>query len=62
VTLIVVQINGRVRHRLYLAASSTEEEIKGTVLSDDRVKSLLSGQEVKRIVLVPNKLVNIVLR
>ncbi|HEX9920486.1 MAG TPA: leucine--tRNA ligase, partial [Candidatus Methylomirabilis sp.] len=62
VTLIVVQINGRVRHRLYLAASSTEEEIKGTVLSDDRVKSLLSGQEVKRMVLVPNKLVNIVLR
>jgi len=62
VALIVVQINGRVRHRLYLAASSTEEEIKGTVLSDDRVKSLLSGQEVKRIVLVPNKLVNIVLR
>lgn len=62
VALIVVQINGRVRHRLYLAASSTEEEIKGTVLSDDRVKSLLSGQEVKKIVLVPNKLVNIVLR
>ena len=62
VTLIVVQINGRVRHRLCLAASSTEEEIKGTVLSDDRVKSLLSGQEVKRMVLVPNKLVNIVLR
>jgi leucyl-tRNA synthetase len=60
--LMVVQVDGRVRHRIYVAASSTEEEIKAAVLSNDRVKGLLAGKQVKRIVLVPNKLMNIVLR
>jgi len=60
--LVVVQIDGRVRHRIYVAASSTEGEIKAATLSNERVKSLLQGKELKRIVLVPNKLVNIVLQ
>ncbi len=60
--LIVVQVDGRVRHRIHTAASSTEGEIKAAVLSNERVQSLLRGKKVKKIVLVPNKLVNIVLQ
>ncbi|MDH7499344.1 MAG: leucine--tRNA ligase [candidate division NC10 bacterium] len=60
--LVVVQIDGRVRHRIYVAASSTEEEVKATVLSNERVKALLAGREIQRMVLVPNRLLNIVLR
>jgi leucyl-tRNA synthetase len=60
--LVVVQIDGRVRHRIRVAASSSEGEIKASVLADERVRSLLDGKEIKRIVLVPNKLVNIVLQ
>jgi len=60
--LVVVQIDGRVRHRIYVAASSTEEEVKATVLSNERVKALLAGREIRRMVLVPNRLLNIVLR
>jgi leucyl-tRNA synthetase len=60
--LIVVQIDGRVRHRIHTAASSTEGEIKAAALSNERVQSLLRGEKVKRIVLVPNKLINIVLQ
>jgi len=60
--LVVVQIGGRVRHRIYVAASSTEGEMEAAVLSNERVKNLLRGKEVKRIVLVQNRLINIVLQ
>lgn len=60
--LIVVQIDGRVRHRLYLDASSTEDEIRTAILSDNRIKHLLAGKQIKKMIVVPNRLVNIVLR
>jgi len=58
--LIVVQINGKLRSRINVIASSREDEIKKAALDVPRVKELLKDNEIKRIIFVPGKLVNIV--
>jgi len=58
--VIIIQINGKLRSRITAGPSSSEEEIKEAALNTPRVKELLRGSEVKRIISVPNKLINIV--
>ncbi|KAF0120022.1 MAG: leucyl-tRNA synthetase [bacterium] len=58
--LIVAQINGKLRSRISVSASSSEDEIKKAALNAPRVKELLRDSEMKRIIYIPGKLVNIV--
>jgi leucyl-tRNA synthetase len=58
--LIVVQVNGKLRGKISVAPDSTEEEVKGAALADDKVKSFTDGKAVKKVICVPGKLVNIV--
>jgi leucyl-tRNA synthetase len=58
---IVVQINGKVRDRLTVPRDATEEMIKEMALASPRVQALTEGKTMKKIVVVPKKLVNIVL-
>jgi leucyl-tRNA synthetase len=58
--LIVIQINGRLRDRMTIPASFGEEEVKAWALKSERIRKLIEGKEIKRVVLVPQKLVNIV--
>jgi len=57
---IVVQVDGKLRDRITLPASSSDEEIERAAISSERVKAFLGGKEIKKIVVVPKKLVNIV--
>ncbi|MEW6388400.1 MAG: leucine--tRNA ligase [Thermodesulfobacteriota bacterium] len=57
---LVVQVNGKVRSRLVVAASATEEELKDWALKDKGVEKWLQGQTVKRVVVARGRLVNIV--
>jgi leucyl-tRNA synthetase len=58
--LIVVQINGKLRDRMTVPASYGEGEIKAWALKSERIQKLLEGKAIKRVILVPQKLVNIV--
>ncbi len=58
--LIVVQINGKVRSRFYIAADADEKTMKETALADDRVVARIAGRPVKKVIVVQKKLVNIV--
>jgi len=58
--VLVVQVNGKVRARITVATDAGEDALKQTVLADERVKRFLNGQTVKQIIIVPNRLVNIV--
>jgi leucyl-tRNA synthetase len=58
--LIVVQVNGKLRDRVTVPASYGEEEVKTWALKSERIQKLIEGKEVKRVILVPQKLVNIV--
>jgi leucyl-tRNA synthetase len=57
---VVVQINGKVRHKLMLPAGLDDAALKERVLADPVVKSLLEGKQVKKVIPVKGKLVNIV--
>jgi leucyl-tRNA synthetase len=58
--LIVIQVNGRLRDRMTIPASYGEEEVKTWALKSERIRRLVEGKEIKRVILVPKKLVNIV--
>jgi leucyl-tRNA synthetase len=58
--LIVVQVNGKLRDRITIPASYGEEEVKAWALKSEKIQKLMEGKEVKRVILVPQKLVNIV--
>jgi leucyl-tRNA synthetase len=56
-----VQINGKVRSRLTLPAGLDDETLKQRVLADPDVRALLEGKQVKKVIPVKGKLVNIVI-
>jgi leucyl-tRNA synthetase len=59
--VVVIQVNGKVRSRLMLSSDSNDEEIKQAALNDPKIKEWIGEKNIKKIILVPNKLVNIVI-
>jgi leucyl-tRNA synthetase len=57
---VVVQVDGKVRGRLTLEVDAGETVVRARALDDDRVRPWLAGRRVERVVVVPNRLVNIV--
>ncbi|MGH7227131.1 MAG: class I tRNA ligase family protein, partial [Gemmataceae bacterium] len=57
---VPVQINGKVRVRLMVPAEIGKEELEKTVLADERVRGAIAGKQVRKVIVVPGKLVNIV--
>ena len=59
---IVVQINGKVKDRLLVSTDITREELEKLALSDEKVIKLIDGKKVVKVIVVPSKLVNIVIK
>jgi len=57
---IVIQVNGKVRANIEVSSDLEEEEIKEAALNNDRIQKWIAGKEVKNVIYVPNKLINIV--
>jgi len=57
---IVVQVNGKVRDRMTMPILATEEEMKAATLANPRIQQLIADKTVRKVVVVPKKLVNIV--
>jgi leucyl-tRNA synthetase len=57
---IVVQVNGKVRDRMKMSILSTDEEVKAAALGNPKIKELVAGKTILKVVVVPKKLVNIV--
>ncbi|HLE18802.1 MAG TPA: class I tRNA ligase family protein, partial [Syntrophales bacterium] len=57
---IPVQVNGKVRGRVTVAAGADEAAVKEAVLSDDKIKEFVAGKEIKKFVYVTDKIVNMV--
>lgn len=58
--LIVVQINGKLRSKVNVPADATEEQLREAALQDARVKDFIAGKTVRKVVVVPKKLINVV--
>ncbi|MDD2688772.1 MAG: class I tRNA ligase family protein, partial [Candidatus Omnitrophica bacterium] len=57
---LVIQINSKVRSKIDVPSDTSEDELKNLILSDEKVKSWLQNKTVKKFIVVPGKLVNIV--
>lgn len=59
---IVLQINGKVREKIVVAVGLTAKELEEKALGQDKVQALIEGKQVVKVICVPQKLVNIVVR
>ena len=59
---IVVQVNGKLRAKLEIGKDASKEEIESHALAEDNVKAFTEGREPAKIIYVPHKLVNIVVK
>ena len=57
---IVVQINGKLRDRMKMPILATEKELKTAALSNPKIQERIAGKNVRNVIVVPKKLVNIV--
>ncbi|HLB95136.1 MAG TPA: class I tRNA ligase family protein, partial [Nitrospiria bacterium] len=58
---VVIQVNGKLRSQIIVAADLTEEEIKARALSDVKTQKWLNGRQPQKVIYVKGRLVNIVL-
>ena len=58
---IAIQINGKLRAEIEIDKNCPDEEIKKTALDNDKVKKYLEDKEVKKIIYVAGKIINIVI-
>ncbi len=56
---IAVQVNGKVRDRVVVSASATKDEIETAAMQCDGIKPFMEGKSVKKVIVVPGRLVNI---
>jgi len=57
---IVIQVNGKLRDRMTMSILATDEEMKSAALANPKIQRLIAGKTVRKVVVVPKKLVNIV--
>jgi leucyl-tRNA synthetase len=55
-----IQVNGKVRSRIQVPASADQDAVKAAALADDKIAAALDGKDPRKVIVVPNRLVNIV--
>ncbi len=59
---VVLQINGKIRDKIMLPADKSKEELEGFALASEKLRKYTEGKEIVKVIVVPNKLVNVVVR
>ena len=57
---VVVQVNGKLRSRLQVALDIEENDLKKMATEDEKVLKFIEGKTLRKVIVIPNKLVNIV--
>ncbi|MGL5295983.1 MAG: leucine--tRNA ligase, partial [Culicoidibacterales bacterium] len=57
---VVVQVNGKVRAKLQVPVDINKEDMEAIALADSKVQEYIAGKELRKVIVVPKKLVNIV--
>ncbi|VAX19904.1 Leucyl-tRNA synthetase [hydrothermal vent metagenome] len=58
--LIVVQVNGKLRGKITVPIDASKDAVKNAALDDSKVKKFIESKEIRKVIVVPGKLVNIV--
>ncbi|MDO4855694.1 MAG: leucine--tRNA ligase [Limosilactobacillus gorillae] len=59
---MIVQVNGKVRGKIKMAKDALNKEVEEAALANEHVHSFVDGKEVKKIIVIPNRIVNIVVK
>ncbi len=59
---VAVQVNGKVRDKLILAVDASEEDVKAQAQTSEKVQKHINGKEVVKVIYVPGRIVNIVVK
>jgi leucyl-tRNA synthetase len=59
---IPVQVNGKLRSRLLVSPQVTEAELRTAALSDEKIRAIIQGHQVVKVIVVPQRLVNVVFK
>jgi leucyl-tRNA synthetase len=59
---VVLQVNGKLRSKLFAAFGTSQAELEKLALADAKLQPFLAGKQVAKVIVVPDKLVNIVVR
>lgn len=59
---IPLQVNGKLRSRITVAAEATKEELETAAMSDARIQELISGKQIVKMVVIPGRLFNVVVK
>lgn len=59
---IPVQVNGKLRSRVIVAPDISEEELRSMALADPKIQSFINGHQVVKVIVVPQRLVNVVVK
>ena len=57
---LVVQVNGKLRSRIQVSAAADEAAVRTAALDDEQVKRFIAGKPIRKLIVVPGKLINIV--
>jgi len=57
---LVVQVNGKLRGRVSVPADADKPTIEELAIADDNVQRFVAGKEIRKVIVVPGRLVNIV--
>ena len=57
---IIVQVNGKLRSKLEVSVDATKEQIEALALADEHAQKFIDGKAIRKVIVVPKKLVNIV--
>lgn len=58
---VVLQVNGKIRDKVEVNATITDQELEALALKNERVQSFIQGAAIKKIIVIPKKIVNIVI-
>lgn len=57
---LVIQVNGKIRDKFEIEIDASEEKLKAIVFEREKIKEQIEDKEIKKIIIIPNKIVNIV--
>ncbi|MCX6759064.1 MAG: leucine--tRNA ligase [Candidatus Nealsonbacteria bacterium] len=58
---LIIQVNGKVRDKIEVSADISKEKARDLAVSQKKIKNWVEGKEIKKVIFVPNKLINIVI-
>jgi leucyl-tRNA synthetase len=59
---IAVQVNGKLRSRLFVSPEASEDDLRSAALADEKVVAAMAGKDAAKVVVIPRRLVNVVVK